>query len=81
MTAVARHVEISAEILAEAKRMNIDATGVAEQALIRQIQSRRSQIQDEEAGRLWREENAEAIAWSNKRFEEHGFPFPQYRRY
>lgn len=74
-------VEINSEILAEARQMNIDAADVAERALIREIQARRDEIAGDEAARRWQEDNAEAIAWSNKRFEERGFPFPQYRRY
>lgn len=37
--------------------------------------------QREEEERLWKIENAEAIRSMNAYFEEHGFPFPQYRRY
>ena len=37
--------------------------------------------QREEEERLWKIESAEAIRSMNAYFEEHGFPFPQYRRY
>lgn len=81
MTEGANQVEIRSELLAEARQMDIDASDVAERALIREIKARRDEIASDEAARRWQEENAEAIAWSNKRFEERGFPFPQYRRY
>ena len=80
MTQPNGHVEINPELLAEARRMNIDAAGVAERALIQEIKAKQQPTEDENA-RKWREENAEAIEWSNRRFEERGFPFPQYRRY
>ena len=75
------HVEVNPELLAEARRMEIDAADVAERALMQEIQAERRKLDGNEAARKWQEENAEAIAWSNQRFEEHGFPFPQYRRY
>lgn len=81
MTAGTSQVEINSELLAEAKQMDIDAANVAERALIREIKSRRDQVAGDKAARAWQAQNAEAIDWSNKRFEEHGFPFPQYRRY
>jgi antitoxin CcdA len=74
-------VEISAELLAEAERMEINAAEVVGRALAREIEAKRNQLHNEDAARQWQEENAEGIAWSNRRFEERGFPFPQYRRY
>jgi antitoxin CcdA len=81
MTTSTNQVEINSELLAEARQMDIDAVNVAERALMREIKARRDEVASDEAARAWQEQNAEAIAWSNKRFEEHGFPFPQYRRY
>lgn len=81
MTDSPHHVEISPELLAEAKRMKINAAQVVERALAEEIEAKRNALNSEEAARQWQEENAEGIAWSNRRFEERGFPFPQYRRY
>jgi post-segregation antitoxin (ccd killing protein) len=41
----------------------------------------KSPAEREEEERIWQRENAEAIRSMNAYFEEHGFPFPQYRRY
>ena len=41
----------------------------------------KSPAEREEEERIWQLENAEAIRSMNAYFEEHGFPFPQYRRY
>lgn len=41
----------------------------------------KSPAEREEEDRKWQIENAEAIRSMNAYFEEHGFPFPQYRRY
>jgi post-segregation antitoxin (ccd killing protein) len=81
MTQINSHVEINPELLAEAERMDIDAVAVAERALIREIKAKQSPASDDTGARKWQEENAEALEWSNRRFEEYGFPFPQYRRY
>lgn len=72
---------IDSEIVDQARDLNIDVSAVTELALAREIHQKHTQAERDEAARKWQEENAEAIAWSNKYFEEHGFPFPQYRRY
>ncbi|CAN7410001.1 type II toxin-antitoxin system CcdA family antitoxin [Rhizobium sp. LjRoot254] len=72
---------VDSGLLDEARHLGIDASTVAERALLQEIRRRRSPAEHEEATRKWKEENAEAIASSNRYFEEHGFPFPQYRRY
>ena len=72
---------IYSEIADQARDLNIDASAVAELALAHEIRRKRTKAEGDETARKWQEENAEAIAWSNKYFEEHGFPFPQYRRY
>lgn len=41
----------------------------------------KSPAERDEDDRKWQIENAEAIRSMNAYFEEHGFPFPQYRRY
>lgn len=77
----ATSLAVDAELLEQARRLNIDAEAVVERALFHLIRERRSEAEREELSRKWNEENAEAIASMNKHFEEHGFPFPQYRRY
>lgn len=72
---------IDSELADQARDLNIDASAVAELALAHEIHQKRTQVERDEAARKWQEENAEAIAWSNKYFEDHGFPFPQYRLY
>ena len=72
---------VNSELVDQARDLNIDASAVAERALFHEIRQRRTKAESDEAARKWREDNAEAIAWSNNYFEEHGFPFPQYRRY
>lgn len=74
-------IEVSSDILAEAERVAIDANLTAERALKEEIAARRKAANSDEAARRWKAENAEAIDWSNRYFEENGFPFPQYRRY
>jgi antitoxin CcdA len=81
MTDIPNQVDVDPELLAVARRMEINAAEVAERALLQEIKAKRSELNSEEAARQWQKENAEGIAWSNRRFEEHGFPFPQYRRY
>ena len=41
----------------------------------------KSATEREEESRAWQIENADAIRSMNAYFEEHGFPFPQFRRY
>ena len=81
MSDIPYQVEIDPELLAEAERMEINAAEVIERALAQEIEEKHNRLNSAEAAREWQEENAEGIAWSNRRFEERGFPFPQYRRY
>jgi post-segregation antitoxin (ccd killing protein) len=81
MSKVLRSLDINSEILDQARDLNIDASAVAERALFHKIREQRSERERAEMDRRWNEENAEAIASLNAHFEEHGFPFPQYRHY
>lgn len=81
MSARKNSLTVDSDLLDQARDLDIDASAVAERALVHEIRLRRPQAESDEAARGWQEENADAIAWSNKRFEERGFPFPQYRRY
>jgi antitoxin CcdA len=77
----AANLTVDAELVEQARSLNIDAAAVAERALFHKIREQRSAAEQAEMDRKWKEENAEAIASLNAYFEEHGFPFPQYRRY
>lgn len=77
----AETLSLDAELLKEARDLNIDPARVAERALFHKIREQRSDAERAEMDRKWNEENADAIASLNAHFEEHGFPFPQYRRY
>jgi antitoxin CcdA len=74
-------LQIDSELLAQARQLGIDASTIAERALLQEIRRRRTPAEQAEAERKWKEENAEAIASSNRYSEENGFLFPQYRRY
>jgi antitoxin CcdA len=75
------NLSVDAELLEQARNLNIDAAMVVERALFHKIREQRSDAERAEMDHKWREDNAEAIASLNAYFEEHGFPFPQYRRY
>ena len=72
---------IDSELLHQARNLDIDASAVAEGALFHEIRRRRPSAEQQESEKKWKEENAGSIAWSNRYFEEHGFPFPLHRRY
>ena len=72
---------IDSDLLHQARNLDIDVAAVAERALFHEIRRRRTGAEQQESDKKWKEENADSIAWSNRYLEEHGFPFPQYRRY
>lgn len=77
----AESLSVDAELVEQVRNLNIDPAKVAERALFHKIREQRSEAEQAEMNSKWNEENAEAIASLNAYFEEHGFPFPQYRRY
>jgi len=77
----AANLSVDAELVEQARSLNIDPSQVAERAIFHKIREQRSEAERADMNRKWNEENAEAIASLNAYFEEHGFPFPQYRRY
>ena len=64
-------VPIDRRLLAEANDLKLDVTRAAEDGITRAIRA--------EKERLWRIENAEAIAASNDYLERHGLPLAKYR--
>jgi antitoxin CcdA len=62
---------IDAELLAEAKALNVNLSRAADEGLLKAIRERKTQ--------LWLEENKDAIEENNRYFEEHGLPFAEYR--
>ena len=72
-------LSIAEDLLDQANLLEIDASEVAERALLEKIRTKRAQAETDAA--IWSVENAKAIASLNEHFERNGFPFPQYRRY
>lgn len=67
-------------VTVDASALNINLSDFLEYALIVEVRRKSSPAQREEAEREWKEENAEAIAYANAYFEEHGLPFAHLRR-
>ncbi len=64
-------VSVDSELLAEAQDLKLDVTRAAEDGIARAVKA--------EKERLWRIENAEAIAAANDYVEKHGLPLAKYR--
>jgi antitoxin CcdA len=67
----ATNVSINAQLLAEARALDVNISRAAEQGLARAIAERRTA--------LWLEENQAALESSNAYVEQHGLPLAQYR--
>lgn len=67
----ATNVSINAQLLAEARTLEVNISRAAEQGLARAIAERRAA--------LWLEENRAALESSNVYVEQHGLPLAQYR--
>jgi antitoxin CcdA len=67
----ATNVSINAQLLAEARALEVNISRAAEQGLARAIAERRAA--------LWLEENQAALESSNAYVEQHGLPLAQYR--
>lgn len=61
------------ELLTQAKDLNINISRAAEEGITRAVKAERE--------RLWKIENAGAIAAANAYVEKHGLPFAKYRRF
>lgn len=60
-------------LVAEARSLGLDVTGATPDAMARAVRA--------EKERLWKIENAEAIAAANEYVEKHGLPLAKYRRW
>ncbi len=65
------NLSLDAELVAEAKALNLNLSRTVEEAL-------RQRVRDEKA-RRWQEENAEAIAFNNAQIEREGLWCDDYR--
>jgi antitoxin CcdA len=69
----AANLSIDAAVLEEARALNINLSGAAQDGI-------QSAISAEKAKR-WKEENAEAIRSSNEYVEKYGLPLEKYRMF
>jgi antitoxin CcdA len=65
------NLSLDAELIAEAKALNLNLSRTVEEAL-------RQRVRDEKT-RRWQEENAEAIAFNNAQIEREGLWCDDYR--
>lgn len=69
----ATNVSLDQALVEAARELGINLSRACEQGLAHEIKATREA--------RWREENAEAIASSNRYFSEHGLPLAKYRRF
>lgn len=67
------NVSLPADLIEEAKRLDINISKACEQGLERQVAKTRADA--------WIEENREAIESSNAYVEKHGLPLARYRQF
>lgn len=67
------NVSLDISLVAEAKRLGINISRACEVGLNEQIAKER--------GRIWKEENASALASSNSYVEQHGLPLSRHRQF
>lgn len=69
----ATNVSLPAELIEEARRLDINISKACEQGLEQQVAKSRAEA--------WQEENREAIDYWNAWVEEHGLPLAKYRQF
>jgi antitoxin CcdA len=69
----AANLSLDSELVSQARELNVNLSRAAEEGIERAIKSERE--------RLWRLENAEAIAEANEYVDKHGLPFAEYRQF
>jgi len=69
----ATNVSLRADLLEEARKLDINISRACEQGLAEQVAKTRAQI--------WLEENRAALDACNAWVEEHGLPLARYRRF
>ena len=67
------NLSLDEELVTQAKDLKINLSRAAEDGIAQAIKAERE--------RLWRIENAEAIAASNAYVEKHGLPLQKYRQF
>ena len=67
------NLSLDSELVSRARDLKINISRAAENGIAAAVKAERE--------RLWRLENAEAIAASNKYVEEHGLPLAKYRQF
>ncbi len=72
-TKKATNLSLNSELLAEAKRLNINLSATMEKALEREVSAK---LRDE-----WIQQNADAVESCNKLTEEHGLFSDSYRTF
>jgi antitoxin CcdA len=75
------NLSLNAELVEEARNLDIDVQAVAEQALFRKIREQRTEVERAEMKRKFQEENAEAFTYSNEYVERNGLPLARYRQF
>ncbi|WP_049735662.1 type II toxin-antitoxin system CcdA family antitoxin [Rhizobium ecuadorense] len=69
----AANLSLDESLVSQARDLKINISRAAEDGIAKAIKAERE--------RLWRIENAEAIAASNAYVEKHGLPFAKYRQF
>ncbi|MBY5361799.1 type II toxin-antitoxin system CcdA family antitoxin [Rhizobium leguminosarum] len=69
----AANLSLDEGLVSQARELQINISRAAEDGIAKAIKAERE--------RLWRIENAEAIAASNSYVEKHGLPFQKYRQF
>jgi antitoxin CcdA len=69
----AANLSLDSELVSQARELNVNISRAAEEGIERAIKRERE--------RLWRLENAEAIAEANEYVDKHGLPFAEYRQF
>ncbi|SMF61261.1 antitoxin CcdA [Allosphingosinicella indica] len=69
----ATNVSLPADLIEEARKLDINISQACEQGLAQKISKTRAEI--------WQEENREAIEACNAWVEEHGLPLAKYRMF
>ncbi|MBY4588422.1 MULTISPECIES: type II toxin-antitoxin system CcdA family antitoxin [Rhizobium] len=69
----AANLSLDEGLVSQARELKINISRAAEDGIAKAIKAERE--------RLWRIENAEAIAASNAYVEKHGLPFHKYRQF
>lgn len=73
MTSNVANLSVDADLISEARNLEIDPSSAAETGIADAIKAERE--------RRWKLENAEAIQAENAHIEKHGLPLAKYRQF